>query len=141
MMTTAVAPMPVISVDDHPLMGDVISTLVAQLPGFRHLKHFSSGEGVYDFVTRDGVKIVVLDYEIPGTDTLGLLRRIVEDCPQCRVVMLSAHARPEIVEECRRAGAAGYVSKTLPPAQIAPALRRAGEDDRGGGPEFFTMTE
>ena len=137
-MSITQAIMRVISVDDHPLMGEVISLLVAQLPGFRHLKHFNSGAGVCDLVVRDDVNLVVLDYEMPGTDTLGLVREIKSGCPECRVVMLSAHARPEIIEECRRAGASGYVSKTLQPLQIAQAIRRAAEKRDEG---FFTMVE
>jgi two-component system response regulator DesR len=119
----------VLSVDDNPMIGDVIELLARQTPGMRHAGHCVSEAGVLERVQRDDVRLLVLDYEIPGVDTLKLLRAVIASSPHCRVLMLSAHARPDIVEACRRAGASGYVIKDSDPSQIAAAMKKvaAGE--------------
>ena len=129
--TTAADQRPVITVDDNPMIGEVIGMFISQSPGLRHAGHYLSGEGVVDAVERQGVAVVVLDYEIPGTDTLGLLREIVAACPECRILMLSAHARPDIVEACRRAGASGYALKSDSPADLRGLLRHVAEGGNG----------
>ena len=127
----------IVSVDDNPMMEDVVGMLVDQMPGYAHLKHFLSGAGVLDTIRRENVKLIILDYEIPGTDTLELLREIVANCPDSRVIMLSAHGRPDIVEACRRAGAAGYLLKDSQPSQIVKALQQVA----AGGNSFMSARQ
>jgi DNA-binding NarL/FixJ family response regulator len=126
-------PLSVISVDDNPMIGEVIGLMIADQPDLHYVRHFVSGAGVLDQVRQQGIGLVVLDYEIPGTDTLALLRQIVAACPDCRVMMLSAHGRREIVEGCRKSGASGYVLKTDAPEVIIESLRHVATAD-----EFFT---
>lgn len=123
-------PISVISIDDNPLMAEVVSLLLSDQPGFKHIKHFISAEGVIDIIEREGCAVVVLDYEIPGTDTVGLLREIKRICPHCPVMVLSAHARPEFIEAVRRAGASGYTVKTESPATILDNLLRIAAGER-----------
>lgn len=122
----------VLSVDDNPMMADVIGMLVSTMPGLEHAGHFLSGTGVIEEINRKDIRALVLDYEIPGTDTLDLIRNIKSQCPDCSILMLSAHGRPDIVEACRRAGASGYVLKDGDPTLVMQALQATVE-----GGEFF----
>lgn len=128
MMATSEPPpateaVPCISVDDNRYMADAVRLMASQIPGVRYVQHFVSDEGVLEAIAAHGVKVVVLDYEMPGVDTLALLREIVRISPKCKVMILSAHARPDIVASCYEAGATAYVMKSDPPSEIVRALR------------------
>lgn len=114
----------VISIDDNPLIADALSLLLSNHPRLKHVKHFISADGVADVIMREGYTIVVLDYEIPGTDTVGLLKEIKRICPKCPVMVLSAHGRPEFIEAVRYAGASGYTLKSEPPDTILENILR-----------------
>lgn len=118
----SVAETSILSVDDNPMIGDVVRMLVDMMPGFAFAGHLPSEVGVIEKIRDDNVGVLVLDYEIPGTDTLKLIRRIKSADRNCRVLMLSAHARLEIVDACRKAGASGYAVKDSDPKQLIKIL-------------------
>ena len=57
------------------------------------------------------VSVVVLDLKLPDSSDLGLLRRIREIAPDCRVILMTAHGTPDVLEEAVRAGAFGVLGK------------------------------
>ncbi|MBX3381784.1 MAG: response regulator transcription factor [Phycisphaeraceae bacterium] len=112
----------VLSVDDNPLMGDTAERWLRGKPGFHYAGHMLSGEGVVDAISLNGVTVILLDLEIPGTDTCRLIESICIACPECRVLVLSGHCRPDDILECLSAGAHGYVLKFRDPAYIVGAI-------------------
>ncbi|OFW04729.1 MAG: hypothetical protein A3H96_09945 [Acidobacteria bacterium RIFCSPLOWO2_02_FULL_67_36] len=57
------------------------------------------------------VSVVVLDLKLPDSSDLGLLRRIRQIAPECRVILMTAHGTPDVLEEAVRAGAFGVLGK------------------------------
>src|SRR3954467_8013505 len=62
---------------------------------------------------------------MPDGDGLSCLARIKLDLPQIPVVMLSSFDNPTYMARAVALGAAGYLSKSLPPARIIDAIRAA----------------
>jgi len=60
---------------------------------------------------RDGACVVLLDLRLPDSQDLGLLQHIRSVSPQCRVIIMTAHGTPELVEEALRGGAFRVVDK------------------------------
>jgi two-component system chemotaxis response regulator CheY len=56
-------------------------------------------------------EIVLLDITMPNRDGRDALREILKIDPQAHVVMLSALAMPEVVEDCIKIGARAFVNK------------------------------
>lgn len=119
----------VLTVDDNPMMAEAAAGWFGGNGEFRHAGHFLSGEGVLDAVVERDVDLVLMDMEMPGTDTCALVEQIVEKCPDCRVLMLSGHCRANDIMNCLASGAKGYVLKYHEPAFILDAVRKvaAGE--------------
>jgi DNA-binding NarL/FixJ family response regulator len=57
-------------------------------------------------------------------DGLGATRAIKGEVPATRVLVLSAFEDPDHLAEAIKAGAAGYVLKSAPPARIVEAVRK-----------------
>ncbi|MDQ3822510.1 MAG: response regulator transcription factor [Actinomycetota bacterium] len=73
--------------------------------------------------------VVLLDVHMPGGGGPEVLRRVAPASPATRYLALSVSDDPEDVIAVIRAGARGYVTKTVSAAELADAIRavRAGD--------------
>ena len=65
-----------------------------------------------------------MDIELPGTSGIEATRRIRAALPDVRVAMLTAHAQPDLLFAAMQVGAAGYLLKHTPAAELVATLRR-----------------
>ncbi|MFI5217294.1 MAG: GAF domain-containing protein [Candidatus Limnocylindria bacterium] len=71
------------------------------------------------------VGVLVLDLGLPGGSALPRLRRLREERPAVRVVVVATHADQEDVLEALRLGASDYLAKPLHDEELVLAVRRA----------------
>jgi two-component system, NarL family, invasion response regulator UvrY len=81
-------------------------------------------------VRADRPALIVLDLNLPGLGGLELLRRLLAEHSEARVVVLSMHAEALYATRALRAGAAGYLSKNASPEELLEAVRRVAEGGR-----------
>jgi DNA-binding NarL/FixJ family response regulator len=67
--------------------------------------------------------IVLMDIRMPVLDGIEATRRITNDRPATRVLMLTTFGLDSYVYEALRAGASGFMLKDAPPEEIAAAVR------------------
>ena len=70
-----------------------------------------------------GFDLVLLDYRMPGMEALAGLARMQAEV-RCPVAILSGTAPPEVARRALRAGAAGFLPKTLAPRALIAAVTR-----------------
>jgi DNA-binding NarL/FixJ family response regulator len=73
--------------------------------------------------------VVLLDVHLPGGGGVEILRRLAAEAPDAKCLALSVSDDPEDVIAVIRAGARGYVTKTISPAELVDAIRRVQEGD------------
>jgi DNA-binding NtrC family response regulator len=66
--------------------------------------------------------VVLLDFRLPDSNDLGLLRKIRTHSPSTAVVMMTAHGTPETVEGARALGAYDVMAKPFDVRQVEPVL-------------------
>jgi DNA-binding NarL/FixJ family response regulator len=117
----------VVLVDDHALFRAGVR---AELDG---LVEIVGEAGDVDGAVREIVArapdVVLLDVHLPGGGGVEILRRLATEAPAARCLALSVSDDPEDVIAVIRAGARGYVTKTISPVELADAVRRVQEDD------------
>jgi DNA-binding NarL/FixJ family response regulator len=117
----------VVLVDDHALFRAGVR---AELDG---LVEIVGEAGDVDGAVREIVErapdVVLLDVHLPGGGGVEILRRLAIEAPGARCLALSVSDDPEDVIAVIRAGARGYVTKTISPVELADAVRRVQEDD------------
>jgi two-component system response regulator DesR len=82
------------------------------------------GREALDLVRRLAPAVLVADIEMPGMSGLEVAGAIRDAAMGTRVVMLTTFARPGYLRRALEAGAAGYLLKDSPSAELASAIRR-----------------
>ena len=71
----------------------------------------------------------LIDVHMPGGGGIAVVRSLVESNPEVRFLALSVSDEPEDVIAMIRAGARGYVTKSIAPADLVGAIRQVDEGD------------
>jgi DNA-binding NarL/FixJ family response regulator len=120
----------VLLVDDHELFVDAARVALVTANSRDHEVCFevvgsaTSGSEVLPLVSRLRPDLVLLDIGLPGLDGLAVLELLHARHPEVTVVMLTANEQEEHVQAALTRGAAGYILKTIHPADLPAALRQ-----------------
>lgn len=113
----------VLVVDDHTVVAEALRTSVER-EGF-DVRAVTSGEEALTAVADAPPDVVLMDVNMPGIDGVEAARRIREEAPDIRVVMLSAFEDDLVKARALDAGAVGFLSKVGPMTDLIGAVRRA----------------
>jgi DNA-binding NarL/FixJ family response regulator len=116
--------MKILIIDDHPLLLAGLARLLSVEFGAATEQAATAAEGFEKFGSFRP-EITVLDLNLPDEDGLTLLRRLKDDDPSARIVVLSMHTDALSASASLRGGAIAYLSKSAPPEQILEAVRKA----------------
>lgn len=112
----------VLVADDQKVVRDGLCLLVGLLPGVEVIGAAVDGEDTIRQVRRDVPDVVLMDLHMPNCDGVEATRRIVQDQPSVRVVVLTAYSDDERVFGALRAGARGYLTKDASAGEILQAV-------------------
>jgi DNA-binding NarL/FixJ family response regulator len=125
----------VVIADDHPIVRQGLSALLASLPGVDVVAVAATGrEAVREAVTLRP-DVLIMDLQMPDLDGLAATREIRRAAPEVAVLVLTMFADDDSIFSAMRAGARGYLLKGAEQDDIARAIRgvAAGEAIFGPG--------
>jgi len=112
----------VLVVDDHLLVAETVVSALAVEQGFK-VDTAPDVETALVAVERAGrYDVVLLDYDVPGMDSLEGMRRLIE-ANGGRVALFSGVINWMMVQRAIEQGAAGFIPKTLPLKTLGHAIR------------------
>jgi DNA-binding NarL/FixJ family response regulator len=119
----------VLVVDDDPLVRAALTMVLRGAEGLQLVGEATDGDEVPDAVLRHRPDVVLMDIRMARVDGLQALRtlRAGNDAPE--VVVLTTFDADEQVVRAVRDGAAGFLLKDTPPADIVAAIRRVAEGE------------
>ena len=99
----------------------------------------SDGEDVQVAVRRDRPDLVLMDIRMPRLDGIAATRKLIEDHPALRILIVTTFDADQYVFEALRAGASGFILKDSSPEQLMAAVRliAAGKSNRSIATELF----
>lgn len=137
-MTETQAPRPirVAIVDDHPVVLHGTAALLGAQPGIEVAGTAGSLDEARTLLETTDADVLLLDIRLGTQSGLNLLTAdpaaADPDRPRPAIIVLTAYDYPQYAEAALRLGAAGFVLKTAPMAELLDAIRRAA----GGGMAF-----
>ena len=123
-MTNEPKPIRVLFVEDHQLLAEALSAMLAREPDIEVVGVAGSVAEAKE-LARERLDVVLMDYRLPDGTGADATRAIKARWPVARVVMLTAVKDDETVLESIQAGADGYLTKDRAADDVVQAVRAA----------------
>jgi DNA-binding NarL/FixJ family response regulator len=120
----------ILVIDDHPIVRQGIRSLLSNYPEFKIVGEADNGAIGVQYVAQTQPDVVLLDIRMPGESGLEILQQIRQEQPQAKVLMLTSFDDQEYVLGALRAGAQGYVLKSVSDEMLVKAIRQAHQGER-----------
>ncbi len=119
----------VIFIDDHPVFRKGLKTLVADRKKYDVVGEAGSASEGLALALSVRPDIAVVDLSLPDRSGIELIRDLQQRLPRCRALVVSVHAKTDIIADAFQAGARGYVVKDSAEASILAALDAVAQDE------------
>lgn len=117
----------ILLIDDHSLFRSGVRFLLQRQPDFDVVGEAADGlEGVKRAKALEP-DVILLDLNMPGLSGLETLRLLMQDLPDCAVVILTVSEEAEELGQALRDGARGYLLKNIDAESLTAAIRRAAQ--------------
>jgi DNA-binding NarL/FixJ family response regulator len=114
-------------IEDHALFASGVRSELGD--GFEVVGHAATVAEAIPAILAAEPDVVLLDVHLPDGTGASVAERVLAERPAVRFLALSVSDAAEDVIETIRAGARGYVTKSISPQDLAAAIRRVHEGD------------
>jgi NarL family two-component system response regulator LiaR len=118
------APIRVLVVDDHVIVRQGIRALLTEFEDVEVVGE--AGNGLEAVQATESLKpdVVLMDLLMPGMDGVEATRRISEQWPEVRVLVVTTYSGDDLVFPAIKAGARGYALKDAGARELVGAIRQ-----------------
>ncbi|MBN1221553.1 MAG: response regulator [Anaerolineae bacterium] len=89
-----------------------------------------NGEDALKQLAEKEFRLILLDLKMPGMNGLDVLRQVVEQRPDIRVIIVSAHGTVENAVEATKLGAVDFIQKPFAPKEIRQLVQEVLDRDK-----------
>ncbi|WP_179402899.1 response regulator transcription factor RqpR [Burkholderia guangdongensis] len=120
----------ILLVDDHAIVRQGVRQLLIDRGIARAVDEAEDDVGTLAQIDRHAYDVILLDISLGDTNGLELLKRIKRRAPNAPVLMFSMYREDQYAVRALKAGAAGYLSKTVNVAQMIAAIQQVASGRR-----------
>ena len=113
----------VLIVDDDALVRSGLVLILGGVPDIEVVGQAVDGRDGLAAAREHRPDVALLDIEMPGKDGLEAARELAAELPGVRAVVLTTFGRPGFLRRAMEVGAAGFLVKDSPVAELARAIR------------------
>jgi two-component system invasion response regulator UvrY len=125
--------------DDHAIIRGGLRVLINSYLSHSTVDEASDGDSAFEKVKENDYHLIVLDVNMPGTDTFGLVHNIISIRPHSNILMFSMNAEKIYARKFLQLGAKGYLSKGSSEDEIRTAIDQVLEGKRYLSPSLITL--
>jgi DNA-binding NarL/FixJ family response regulator len=132
----------ILTVDDHPLLREGVAAVLGNHADMELVGDAANGEEAIAGYRALHPDVVLMDLQMPDMNGIDAIKAIRSEFPQARVVVLTAYRGDVQVVRALKAGAAGYLLKSMLRKELIDTIRTVHAGRRHIAPELaFELTE
>ena len=113
----------VVVADDQAMVRAGLRLILESQPDIEVVGEAADGEEAQVAVRRDRPDLVLMDIRMPRLDGIAATRKLIDNDPSLRVLVVTTFDADQNVYEALRAGASGFILKDSSPEQLVAAVR------------------
>jgi DNA-binding NarL/FixJ family response regulator len=113
----------VLVADDQAMVRAGLRLILESQPDIEVVGEAVDGEDALVAARRDRPEVVLMDIRMPRLDGLAATRKMIDQHPALRVLVVTTFDADQNVYEALRAGASGFILKDSSPEQLVAAIR------------------
>ena len=132
----------ILTVDDHPLLRQGIGTLLADEPDMSVVAEAITGREAVEQFRKHRPDVTLMDLQLPEMSGLEATIAIRGEFPDARIIMLTTYSGDVQVVRALKAGAQGYLLKSMLRKELIDAIRAVHSGRKALSPEAsFALAE
>ena len=118
------SPIKVLLVDDHAVVRAGYKRYLELDTQIEVVGEAENGEQAYALLSELTADVIVMDLSMPGRGGLESIRHILQRYPEQRILVFTMHENAALAAQALRAGAKGYLTKSVSPDLIVDAIHQ-----------------
>ena len=114
----------IVLADDHKIVRDGLKRILAATTDLEVVAEAADGDALLQLVRKEDYDVAVVDMSMPGLSGIALIKRLKDEKPKLRILVLSMHGETQYAARVLKAGASGYLNKDSAAEQLVGALRK-----------------
>ncbi len=117
----------VLMVDDHLVVRNGVRMMLSNADDIVIAAEAENARNAMQMLGQHEVDVAIVDIGLPDTNGLDLLRQLKARQPELAVLIFSMYGEDIYAVRAIKLGAAGYLTKDCPPANLIEAIRHAAQ--------------
>lgn len=123
-------------VEDQTIFRQILAEVLRSSERFEIVGEYENGADALKSLQYQPIDLLLLDAILPDMRGLELMQALHAKKPRLPVILVTAHARPALVQEALAAGVKGIVAKSAPFGELVSSVERV----LSGGRSFCSVT-
>lgn len=121
------APIKILIADDHAMFIDGIKSLLRKEENIQVVAEAADGAEALEILVNGGIDILITDISMPNMSGTELAKKVKEEYPEVKVLVLTMYNDREIINEILLSEAEGYILKNTGKQELLKAITRISE--------------
>ncbi len=109
-------------VDDHSIVRTGLKILIESFLPLTHIEESADGDSAFEKVKQSDFDLIIMDINMPHTDSTSLVGNILAFKPLQKIIMFSMNSEEIYAKRYLKMGAMGYLRKDAPGEEIKNAI-------------------
>lgn len=120
----------IVLADDHAMLRLGLAALLREQGDMCIEGEAGTADELFTLLSTIRTDVVVLDVAMPGPGLIAVLKRLCDEYPAIRTIVLSMYAEEQYALRALKAGAVGYLTKDRSPQLLVTAVRKVMQGGR-----------
>ena len=118
----------IVIADDHQMFIDGVRSLLSKEKKLNFVHEALNAEDALTYIRKNEIDLLITDISMPGMSGTELTKKIKQEFPQIKVLVLTMFADPAIINDILQSEAEGYILKNTGKQELLSAISKIMDD-------------